>query len=210
MFPKTAAFPKTQLSAERSTLPKEPSRREKSPRTIIRERRAAQFSRLSSSNVSEPQSGSKATDRRVVVLSERDSITEARVEVNPQDPSIPVTNRMSICISTISEDREDEVVLNPSGRIVHLESSSVEPMPFEHSSNSSANIVVETEVAAVIENPSDPILTATTLDEVSPLNPSTIVSDVLGNPVITAEIGVEIEIHPPVVEQDLAPASEPL
>ena len=103
------------------------------------------------------------------------------MEVNPQDPSIPVTNRMSICISTISEDREDEVVLYPSGRIVHLESSSVEPMPSEHSSDSSTNMVVETEVAVMIENSSNPFLTATTLDEVSPLKPSTIVSNVLGN-----------------------------
>ena len=97
----SAELEKTRSPVEQLPLPREPETCERSPRTIIRERRAAYFSRMSETNLPEPVSRINVSDRRLVVLSDRDSIAEARVEVYPQDPSIPARNLMPVRVPTL-------------------------------------------------------------------------------------------------------------
>lgn len=106
---------------------------------------------------------------------------ETRVQVYPQDPSFPTTNRLSIFTPTFSKDRDNEVVSIPSGRIVHFGTSSLSQFTSESSHGLSRDSIANAKAAPVKEGSAIPTLTATTSAKVSLFNSSTIYSSVASN-----------------------------
>ena len=131
--------------------------RERSPRKIIRERRAAFYLQVQPLTSRDAERQNSFADRRIVVLSDSDSQVEARVEACPKNPSIQEASLIQSGSTTVQEDENSEInasekISNPYSRIVHLTISAPVQISIEPSSDFAVDGRLVIKVAPLQDN----------------------------------------------------------